>query len=71
VLLKEEPSLIKSINENIYLGVKMSEKKKHFFPVAKNIKKMTEEELSEYADELYLQILDAFEKDDRRKSKNG
>jgi len=49
----------------------MSEKKKHFFPVAKNIKKMNEEELSEYADELYLQILDAFEKDDRKKSKNG
>lgn len=48
----------------------MSEKKKHFFPVTKNIKKMTEEELSEYADELYLQILDAFEQDDRKKSKN-
>ena len=50
-----------------HLGVKMIEKKKHFFPVAKNIKKMTEEELSAYADELYLQILDAFEKDDRKK----
>jgi hypothetical protein len=54
-----------------HLGVKMTEKKKHFFSVAKNIKKMTEEELSEYADELYLQILDAFQQDDRKKSKNG
>jgi hypothetical protein len=52
------------------LGVKMTEKKKHFFSVPKNIKKMTEAELSAYADELYLQILDAFEQDDRKKSKN-
>jgi UDP-galactopyranose mutase len=27
-----------------HLGVKMTEKKKHFFSVPKNIKKMTEEE---------------------------
>lgn len=54
-----------------HLGVKTTEKKKHFFSVPKNIKKMTEEQLSAYADELYLQILDAFEKDDRKKSKNG
>jgi hypothetical protein len=54
-----------------HLGVKMTEKKKHFISVPKNIKKMTEEELSAYADELYIQIFSAFEKDDRKKSKNG
>jgi hypothetical protein len=57
--------------KTFHLGVKMTEKKKHFISVPKNIKKMTEAELSAYADELYLQILDAFEKDDRKKSKNG
>ena len=30
----------------------MSEKKKHFFPVAKNIKKMTEEEFRKIVDEM-------------------
>ena len=49
----------------------MTEKKKHFISVPKNIKKMTEEELSAYADELYIQIFSAFAKDDRKKSKNG
>ncbi len=49
----------------------MTEKKKHFISVPKNIKKMTEAELSAYADELYIQIFSAFEKDDRKKSKNG
>ena len=47
----------------------MSELKKHYFKVPKNIKNMTEEELSAYADELYTKILDAFEED--KKDKNN
>ena len=47
----------------------MSELKKHYFKVPKNIKNMTEEELSAYADELYIAILDAFEED--KKDKNN
>jgi len=47
----------------------MSELKKHFFKVPKNIKNMTEEELSVYADQLYIAILDVFEED--KKDKNN
>jgi len=41
----------------------LSELKKHYFKVPKNIKNMTEEELSAYADQLYTEILKAFEGD--------
>ena len=47
----------------------MSELKKHYFKVPKNIKNMTEEELSAYADQLYTEILEALEKE--KKDKNN
>ena len=47
----------------------MSDLKKHYFKVPKNIKNVTEEELSAYADELYTKIFEAFEEDKKDKNR--
>ena len=47
----------------------MSEFKKHYFKVPKNINKMTDEQLSAFADEIYEELLKAFESDKKYEGK--
>jgi len=45
----------------------MSEPKKHFFKMPPNIKNLTDEELNQFADQIWLEMTKALKKDKEEK----